>query len=131
VGQWDRVSKGRGGHHENVVERESNKLLIDCCSITPVQSRRDLGIYIDCDASQRFVSYSKIRRSVGHISAEASGRLDYRNGVLVGLPSHLTRRRQSVLNAEAGLIRRLRTRDHCSHQSALVVGFGTNSVQAG
>jgi len=37
-------------------------------------------------------------------------RLDYGNGVLFGLPSHLMRRLQSVLNAEARLIYRLRTR---------------------
>jgi len=39
-------------------------------------------------------------------------RLDYGNGVLVGLPADLMRRLQSVLNAEARLIYRLRTRDH-------------------
>jgi len=41
-------------------------------------------------------------------------RLDYGNGVLVGLPAYLTRRLWSVLNAVARLIYRLRTRDHIS-----------------
>jgi len=41
-------------------------------------------------------------------------RLDYGNGVLVGLPANLTRRLWSVLNAVARLIYRLRTRDHIS-----------------
>jgi len=36
----------------------------------------------------------------------------YGNGVPVGLPAHLMRRLQSVLNAAARLIYRLRTRDH-------------------
>jgi len=39
-------------------------------------------------------------------------RLDYGNGVLVSLPAYLMRRLQSVLNAEAQLIYRLRTRGH-------------------
>ena len=41
-------------------------------------------------------------------------RLDYGNGVLVGLPAYLTRRLWSVLNAVVRLIYRLRTRDHIS-----------------
>ena len=41
-------------------------------------------------------------------------RLDYGNGVLVGLPAYLTRRLWSVLDAVARLIYRLRTRDHIS-----------------
>jgi len=38
--------------------------------------------------------------------------LDYANGVLVGLPAYLIRQLQSVLNAAARLIYRLRSRDH-------------------
>jgi len=41
-------------------------------------------------------------------------RLDYGNGMLVGLPAYLTRRLQSVLNAAVRLIYRLTTRDHIS-----------------
>ena len=106
-------------------------LLIDGCSITPVQSARDLGIYVDCDLSmrthvQRTVSrcfaalrqLRQIRRCVPSatfqmlVVALVHSRLDYGNGVLVGLPAHLMRRLQSVLNAAARLIYRLRTRDH-------------------
>ena len=39
-------------------------------------------------------------------------RLDYGNGVLVGLPAYLTRQLQSVLNAAARLIFRLKSSDH-------------------
>ena len=60
----------------------------------------------------------QIRRSVPSatlqtlVVALVHSRLDYGNGVLVGLPAHLMRRLQSVLNAAARLIYRLRTRDH-------------------
>jgi len=108
-------------------------LLIDGCSITPVQSARDLGIYVYCDLSmrthvQRTVSrcfaalrqLRPIRRSVPlatlqmPVVALVHFRLNYGNGVgvLVGLPSHVMRRLQSVLNAAARLIYLLRTRDH-------------------
>jgi len=39
-------------------------------------------------------------------------RLDYGNGVLVGIPAHLMRRLQSVLNAAARLIFSLKRSDH-------------------
>ena len=39
-------------------------------------------------------------------------RLDYGNSVLIGLPIHLLRRLQSVQNAAARLIYRLRRFDH-------------------
>jgi len=39
-------------------------------------------------------------------------RLDYGNSVLTGIPAHLTRRLQSVLNAAARLIYKLRSSDH-------------------
>ena len=42
-------------------------------------------------------------------------RLDYGNGVLVGVPANLMRRLQSVLNAAARLIYRLKTRDHITY----------------
>ena len=45
------------------------------------------------------------------VSYRSSVRLDYGNGVLVGLPAHLMRRLQSVLNVAARLIYHLRTRD--------------------
>ena len=46
------------------------------------------------------------------VVAVVHSRLDYGNGVLVGLLAYLMRRLQSVLNAAARLIYRLRTRDH-------------------
>ena len=39
-------------------------------------------------------------------------RLDYGNGMLVGIPAHLMRRLQSVLNAAARLIFNLKRSDH-------------------
>ena len=98
----------------------TSPLLIDGCSITPVQSARDLGIYVDCDLSmrthvRRIVSrcfaalrqLRQIRRCVPSatlqilVVALVHSLLDYGNGVLVGLPAHLMRRLQSVLDAEA------------------------------
>jgi len=46
------------------------------------------------------------------VVALVHSRRDYGNGVLVGLPARLMRRLQSVLNAAARLIYRLRTSDH-------------------
>ena len=48
----------------------------------------------------------------GRTLALVHSRLDYANGVLVGLPAYLMRQLQSVLNAAARLIYRLRTCDH-------------------
>ena len=48
------------------------------------------------------------------VVALVHSRLDYGNGLLVGLPAYPTRRLQSVLNAAARLIYRLTTRDHAS-----------------
>ena len=42
-------------------------------------------------------------------------RLDYGNGVLIGLPAYLVRRLQSVLNASARLIHHLRCSDHITN----------------
>ena len=46
------------------------------------------------------------------VVALVHARLDYGNGVLIGLPAYLMRRLQSFLNAATRLIYRLRTRDH-------------------
>lgn len=46
------------------------------------------------------------------ITALVLSRLDYGNSVLVGLPAYLVQRLQSVLNASARLIYRLRRSDH-------------------
>ena len=42
-------------------------------------------------------------------------RLNYGNGELVGPPAYLMNRQQSILNAAARLIYRLRTRDHTTY----------------
>ena len=96
-----------------------------------VASVRDLGIYIDADLSmrthvQRTVSrcfaalrqLRQIRQLVPPTTFQTLvvvlvlSRLDYGNGVLVGLPAYLVRRLQSVLNASARLIHHLRRSDH-------------------
>ena len=59
----------------------------------------------------RFVAVSSATLQM-LVVAPVHSRLDYGNSVLVGLPAYLTRRLQSVLNAAARLIYRLRTRDH-------------------
>ena len=85
-------------------------------------------MYVDCDLSMRthgqrtvsrcFAALRQIRRSVPSatlqmlVVALVHSRMDYGNGVLVGLPAYLTRRLQSILNAAARLIYRLSTRDH-------------------
>jgi len=60
----------------------------------------------------------QIRRSVltstsqELVVALVHSRLDYGNGVLVGIPAHLMRRLQSVLNAAARLIFNLKRSNH-------------------
>ena len=109
----------------------ASPLLIDGCSVNPVRSARDLGIYIDSDLSMRthvkrtvsrcfgaLRQLRQIRRSVPSatlqmlVVALVHSLLDYGNGVLVDLPAYLMRQLQSVLNAAARLIYGLRTRDH-------------------
>jgi hypothetical protein len=106
-------------------------LPIDGVLVTPVSSVRNLGIFIDADLVmrthvQRTVSrcfaalrqLRQIRRSVPTttfqtlVVALVLSRLDYGNGVLVGLPAYLVRRLQSVQNAAARLIYNLRRFDH-------------------
>jgi len=107
-------------------------LSIDGAAVNPVKSVRDLGIiYIDADLVmrthvQRTVSrcyaalrqLRQIRRSVPPSTFQSLvvtlvlSRLDYGNAVLVGLPTHLVRRLQSVQNAAARLIYHMRSADH-------------------
>jgi hypothetical protein len=91
--------------------------------ITPSVVVRDLGILLDADVSMkshvmRTVStcYSvlrqlrSIRRSVSRpvlqslVVSLVFSRLDYGNATLVGIPQHLLRRLQSVMNSAARLI---------------------------
>jgi hypothetical protein len=100
-------------------------------SIPPSTAVRDLGIFVDSDLSmrthvQRTVSrcFAAIRqlRSIRRyvpvsvfqslVVSLVLSRLDYGNSVLVGLPACLLRRLQSVQNAAARLIFRLRRSDH-------------------
>jgi len=110
----------------------TSPLMIDGCSITLVQSARDLRIYVDCDLSWRCehtyndrvtmlcraTSSDSSLCAVGHTSdargctaALPAGLWERHAG---GLPAYLTRRLQSVLNAAVRLIYRLTTRDHIS-----------------
>ena len=111
----------------------TSDMLIGGVPITPVLSVRDLGIYVDADLSmrthvQRTVSccfaalrqLRQIRRSVPTatfqilVAALVLTRLDYGNGTLVGVPTYLMDRLQSVLNAAARLIFNLKRSDHIS-----------------
>lgn len=99
--------------------------------VTPSKSVRDLGIFLDSDLVMRthvlrtvsrcfamLRQLRSIRRSVPTSTLQTLvvslvlSRLDYGNATLVGLPIHLQRRMQSVLNASARLILDLRRSDH-------------------
>jgi hypothetical protein len=99
----------------------------------PYTSVRDLGIYIDADISGRthvakIIStcfsalrrLQSIRRSIPStvyktlVVSLVLSRLDYGNAALCGLPDYMYRRLQSVINAAARSIFRLRRSDHVS-----------------
>ena len=101
------------------------------CSVIPVSTVCDLSIYIDSNLSMRlqvkhtlsrcFASLRglrQIRRCVPPATVQmmvvalAHSKLDYGNGVLVGLPVYLMRQLQSVFNAAAQLSFRLKSSDH-------------------
>ena len=104
----------------------------DSVHITPVKSVRDLGINIDVDLSMRmhvkktvsccFAALRQLRQIRRYVPtstlqklvvALVNSRLDYGNGVSVGIPAHhLMRRLQSVLNSAARLIFNLKRSDH-------------------
>jgi len=111
--------------------RRQNQLPTTALSISPVTSFRNLGIFIDSDLVMRSHNQQtvtgcfaalrqlcQIRNSVptatfqSLVVALVLSRLDCGNSVLVGLPIHLVRRLQSVQNAAARLICRLRCFDH-------------------
>ena len=100
-------------------------------TVRPAPFVRDLGIYLDADASMtthvsKTVSncfavlrqIRSIRRSVSQpvlVSLVVSlvlSRLDYGNATLAGLPGSLLNRLQSVLNAAARLVCSLRKSEH-------------------
>jgi hypothetical protein len=109
----------------------TDALSIDGVPVVPVTSIRNLGIFIDSDLVMRthvrrtvsgcfgaLRQLRQIRSSVltatfqSLVVALVLSRLDYGNGVLVGLPAHLVRRLQSVQNAAARLIHNLPRFDH-------------------
>jgi len=98
---------------------------------TWVQSVRNLGIYIDADLVMRTHVHQTVSkcfavlrqlRQIRHsvptetlqtlVIAVVMSRLYYGNAVLVGLPAYLIRRLQSVMNASARMIHRLRSSNH-------------------
>ena len=106
-------------------------LSINGVPVVPAPSVRNLGVFIDADLVMRthvrrtvsrcfaaLRQLRQIRRSVPTttfktlVVALVLSRLDYGNGVLVGLPAYLVRRLQSVQNAAARLICNLRRFDH-------------------
>jgi hypothetical protein len=108
---------------------------IDGVSATPVSSVRDSGIFIDANLVmrkqvQRTVSrcfaalrqLRQIRRSVSTTTLQTLvvtlvlARLDYSNGVLVGLPTHLMRCLQSVQHVAARLIFNLKRSNHITER---------------
>ena len=99
--------------------------------VAPSTVVRDLGIYLDSDASMRshvsrtvsscFAALRQIRsvrRSVSRpvlqslVTSLVLSRLDYGNATLAGLPDYQLNRLQSVLNAAARLIYSVRKHDH-------------------
>jgi hypothetical protein len=119
-------STARGQHKLPVSD-----LIIGSASVTPVSSVRDLGIFIDADLIMRthvqrtvsrcFAALRQLRSIRSHVPTAifrslvvslVLTRLDYGNSVLVGLSANLLRRLQSVQNAAARLIYKLRRSDH-------------------
>ena len=75
------------------------KKTVSCC-FAALRQRRQICRYVPTFTFQKLVV------------ALVHSRLDYGNGVLVGIPAHLMRRLQSVLNAAARLIFNLKRSDH-------------------
>lgn len=99
--------------------------------ITPATCIRDLGIYLDCDASMRshvsrtvsncFAALRQIRSIrrcvprqavVSLVVSLVMSRLDYGSATFAGLPAYQIDRLQSVLNAAARLVFSSRRYDH-------------------
>jgi len=105
--------------------------LIGSSTVTPSSAVRDLGVYIDSGLTMQ----SHVRQAVSRcfavlrqlrtarrqvptsvfqslIVALVLSRLDYYNSVLFGLPVNLIQRLQSVQNAAARLVSRIRRSEH-------------------
>jgi len=107
----------------------NSSIVVAGANVLPVSTVRDLGVYTDSDLGaathirrtvsccfaalrqlrhlRRYVTYDCFRSYSG-----VTHPLDYGNFVLVGLPAYLQRQLQSVLNAAARLVFRLRCYDH-------------------
>ena len=122
----------------------SSPMNVNGVSVVPVQSVRNLCIYIDADLVMRtnvqktisrcfavLRQWRQIRHSVptetSHtlVVALVLSRLDYGNAGLVGLVHRL----QSVMNASTRMIHRLRSSDHITDALALASHPGAHSVQ--
>ena len=99
--------------------------------VTPVSSVRDLGVYLDADASMmthisrtaascfgilgqlRSVQKSLPRHAVvSLVTSLVLTKLDYCNSLLVGLPAKLLNRLQAVINTAARLVCHAMKADH-------------------
>ena len=115
-------------------------LLVDGTPINPVQSVRDLGIFIDADLVMRTHVHKTVSRclailrqlrSIRHLVPATTfqtlivslvlSRLDCRNAVLAFLPAYLFRRLRSVMNAVARLIYGLRHSHSDNISDALII----------
>ena len=124
----------------------TSPLLIDGCTVSPVKSVRDLGIYIDnfppvdADARQTYTG-DVSPRCVSCVKSATRCRqphsrcwwslwftpdwtIEYGNSVLVGLPAYLLRHIQSVLNAAARLVYHLKARDTSPTHLSVFTGYG-------
>ena len=112
-------------------QRPSSPLSVAGALVQPVDTVRDLGVYIDSDlgasthvcrtVSRCFAALRQLRHLRRFVSDDCfrslvvslvHSRLDYGNFVLVGLPAYQQRRLTSVLHAAARLVYRLRRYDH-------------------
>ncbi|HSN23158.1 MAG TPA: reverse transcriptase family protein, partial [Methylomicrobium sp.] len=108
-------------------------LLVAGAHVQLVSTVRDLGVLVDSDlgaashvrmvVSRCFAALRQLRHLRRYVSDECfqtlvvaliHSRLDYGNFILVGLPAYRQRLLQSVLNAAARMVYRLRRYDHIS-----------------
>jgi len=124
-----------------------NQPLIRSSTVTQYLAVCDLGIYIDYGLTMqshvRQTAYRcfavlrqlrTVRRQVptsvfqSLIAALVLSRLDYCNSVLFGLPANLIQRLQSVQNAAARLIFRIRRSEHITPVLIAFTGYASQNV---
>jgi len=124
-----------------LTQRPSSPLPVAGALVQPVDAIRDLGVYIDCDlgasthvrrtVSRYFAALRQLRHLRRYVTDDCflslvvslvHTRLDYGNFVLVGLPAYQQRQLESVLNAAARLVYRLRRYDHITDALATLQG---------